>query len=210
MTYVVGLTGGIGSGKSTVADLVAAQGVAVVDADEIARELTAPGGAALPALQAEFAELGAAVIGPDGALDRASMRALAFANPAHKARLEAILHPLIRAECDARCAAAGDAPYVLLVVPLLVESGAYADRIDRLLLVDCPEEQQILRVMARSGLARDEVLRIMAAQASRAQRLAAADDVLENVGTPADLGVPVARLHARYAEWAEKKERASR
>ena len=162
MTYVVGLTGGIGSGKSTVADLFAAQGVAVVDADAIARELTAPGGAALPALQAEFAELGAAVIGPDGALDRASMRALAFANPAHKARLEAILHPLIRAECDARCAAAGDAPYVLLVVPLLVESGAYADRIDRLLLVDCPEEQQILRVMARSGLARDEVLRIMA------------------------------------------------
>ena len=211
MSYVVGLTGGIGSGKSTVAELFAALGAEVVDADAIARELTAPGGIALPALRAEF---GADVLAADGALDRAQMRTLAFADPARKARLEAILHPLIRAECEARCAAAGDAPYVLLVVPLLVESGAYAKTIDRLLVVDCPEELQILRVVARSGLAREDVLRIMAAQASRTQRLAAADDVLENVGAPSDLRVPVAQLHARYAHLAaasaRKKERASR
>lgn len=211
MSYVVGLTGGIGSGKSTVAELFAALGVAVVDADAIARELTAPGGIALPALLAEF---GADVLAADGALDRAQMRTLAFADSARKARLEAILHPLIRAECEARCAAADDAPYVLLVVPLLVESGAYAKTIDRLLVVDCPEELQILRVVARSGLAREDVLRIMAAQASRTQRLAAADDVLENVGVPSDLRVPVAQLHARYAHLAaasaRKKERASR
>ncbi len=211
MSYVVGLTGGIGSGKSTVAELFAALGAEVVDADAIARELTAPGGIALPALRAEF---GADVLAADGALDRAQMRTLAFADPARKARLEAILHPLIRAECEARCAAADDAPYVLLVVPLLVESGAYAKTIDRLLVVDCPEELQILRVVARSGLAREDVLRIMAAQASRTQRLAAADDVLENVGVPSDLRVPVAQLHARYAHLAaasaRKKERASR
>lgn len=211
MSYVVGLTGGIGSGKSTVAELFAALGAEVVDADAIARELTAPGGIALPALLAEF---GAEVLAADGALDRAQMRTLAFADPARKARLEAILHPLIRAECEARCAAADDAPYVLLVVPLLVESGAYAKTIDRLLVVDCPEELQILRVVARSGLAREDVLRIMAAQASRTQRLAAADDVLENVGVPSDLRVPVAQLHARYAHLAaasaRKKERASR
>lgn len=211
MNYVVGLTGGIGSGKSTVAELFAALGAEVVDADAIARELTAPGGIALPALLAEF---GAEVLAADGALDRAQMRTLAFADPARKARLEAILHPLIRAECEARCAAADDAPYVLLVVPLLVESGAYAKTIDRLLVVDCPEELQILRVVARSGLAREDVLRIMAAQASRTQRLAAADDVLENVGVPSDLRVPVAQLHARYAHLAaasaRKKERASR
>lgn len=211
MNYVVGLTGGIGSGKSTVAELFAALGAEVVDADAIARELTAPGGIALPALLAEF---GAEVLAADGALDRVQMRTLAFADSARKARLEAILHPLIRAECEARCAAADDAPYVLLVVPLLVESGAYAKTIDRLLVVDCPEELQILRVVARSGLAREDVLRIMAAQASRTQRLAAADDVLENVGVPSDLRVPVAQLHARYAHLAaasaRKKERASR
>ena len=198
MTYVVGLTGGIGSGKSTVADLFAAQGVAVVDADAIARELTAPGGAALPALQAEFAELGAAVIGPDGALDRASMRALAFANPAHKARLEAILHPLIRAECDARCAAAGDAPYVLLVVPLLIESGAYRDRVRRVLVVDCDEATQVARVVARSGLSPDEVRRIIATQLARAERLAAADDVIVNMAGVAALEPQVLAMHERY------------
>ena len=202
MSFVVGLTGGIGSGKSTVAALFAAHGACIVDADAVAHALTAPGGGGVAPLREAF---GGQIIRADGALDRAAMRALAFSNPEVKARLEAILHPLIRAACEAAIAAASGAPYVLLMVPLLVESGAYAERIDRLLVVDCPENVQVERVMARSGLAADEVRRIMASQASRAARLALADDVLDNAADVATLKPAVAQLHARYCALAAAK-----
>ena len=199
--FIVGLTGGIGSGKSAAAERFAAQGAAVVDTDAIAHELTAPAGAAMPALRAAF---GAAVVAADGGLDRPAMRALAFADAAARARLEAILHPLIRTEAAARCEAAlsAGAAYVVLVVPLLVESGAYRDRLARVAVVDCAEETQVARVMARNAMPRAEVARIMAAQAGRAQRLAAADDVIANDGDRQDLWRQVDRLHAGYLEMA--------
>ncbi len=199
MTFVVGLTGGIGSGKSAAAELFAALGAAVVDTDAIAHELTAPGGAAIAPIRAAF---GDAVIGPDGALDRAAMRRLVFADAPAKARLEAILHPMIRAEAERRSAAA-HSPYVVLVVPLLVESGGYRNRVQRVAVVDCPEEVQVARVMARSGLSVQEARAIMAAQASRAERLAAADDVIDNGGEWAALRPQVERLHRLYLEIAK-------
>ncbi|MGB8251024.1 MAG: dephospho-CoA kinase, partial [Azonexus sp.] len=151
--FVVGLTGGIGSGKSAAADCFAAQGITVVDTDAIAHELAAAGGAAMPALLAEF---GPEVASPDGALNRARMRRLVFADPAARRRLEAILHPLIGTLAGERCRAA-DSPYVILAVPLLVESGAYRDRCQRIVVVDCPESLQISRVMARNALPEAEV-----------------------------------------------------
>jgi len=162
--FVVGLTGGIGSGKSAAAACFAARGIAVVDTDAIARELTAAGGAAMPALVAEF---GSEIVASDGALDRGRMRRLVFADPAARGRLEAILHPLIGALADERCRDAVS-PYVILAVPLLVESGSYRERCQRIVAVDCPESLQISRVIARSGLSEAEVRAIMAAQASRA------------------------------------------
>lgn len=192
--YVVGLTGGIGSGKSRVADLFVACGAALVDTDAIAHELTGPGGGAMPALGAEF---GAGIIDAQGGLDRAAMRQRVFADPQQRSRLEGILHPLIRAMSAERCRAAG-APYVILAVPLLVESGNYRERCNRILVVDCPEELQIARVMARSGLSAEQVRAIMAAQASREQRLAAADDVIVNDGDLATLAASVGELHAKY------------
>ncbi len=194
MTFVVGLTGGIGSGKSTVADLFVARGARLVDTDAIAHALTAAGGAAMPALRAAF---GDDIATADGALDRARMRARVFADPAERSRLEAILHPLIRAE-SRRQVDAGDAPYVVLAVPLLIESGDWSQRCDRVLVVDCPPEVQRARVMARSGLAADEVDRIIAAQATRAQRLAAADDVIDNTGGLQALNERVDALHRHY------------
>ncbi|MCO5108518.1 MAG: dephospho-CoA kinase [Burkholderiaceae bacterium] len=191
---LVGLTGGIGSGKSTVADLFAARGAAVVDTDAIAHELTAPGGAAIAAIRAEF---GDAAIRADGALDRDAMRERAFADPGARRRLEAILHPMIRAESRRRLDVA-EGPYALLVVPLLVESGDRAGGVDRILVVDCPVEVQVERVMRRSGLSRARVETILAAQASRAQRLAAADDVIDNGGPPDALDAQVEALHRRY------------
>lgn len=202
--YIVGLTGGIGSGKSTVAELFVDHGAALVDTDAIAHELTGPGGAAMPALLGEF---GAGVATPEGALDRAAMRQLVFADHGVRARLEAILHPLIRRVSSERCAAA-TAPYVILAVPLLVESGSYRQRCDRIAVVDCPESLQIERVMARSGLSAAEVRAIMAAQASRAQRLAAADDILANDGDLAALAARVAWLHADYLRRAAEKLKA--
>ncbi|MCZ7561046.1 MAG: dephospho-CoA kinase [Burkholderiaceae bacterium] len=191
---MIGLTGGIGSGKSTVADLFAARGAAVVDTDAIAHELTGPNGAAIAAIRAEF---GDAVIGADGALDRDAMRERAFEDPAARRLLEAILHPMIRAESRRRLETA-EGPYALLVVPLLVESGDRAGGVDRILVVDCPVEVQVARVMRRSGLTRDRVATILAAQASRAQRLAAADDVIDNGGSPDALDAQVEALHRRY------------
>ena len=196
--YVVGLTGGIGSGKSAAADCFATHGIVIVDADAVAHELTGPGGDAMTAIAAEF---GHSVVTPEGSLDRAAMRKLAFSEPEARTRLEQILHPRIRRICDERCAAA-TSPYVLLVVPLLIESGTYRQRCQRLVVVDCAEETQIARVMARSKLSRAEVERIMAAQASRSQRLAAADDVIDNEGLPDALPHQVAALHDKFMELA--------
>jgi len=199
--YVVGLTGGIGSGKSAVADRFVALGCALVDTDAIAHELTGPGGAAMPDLVAAF---GSDVRNPAGGLDRAAMRRLVFADGTAKARLEGILHPLIRRLADERCARAVS-PYVILAVPLLVESGTYRERCDRILVVDCPESLQISRVMARSGLSREEVAAIMANQAIREQRLAVADDVIDNAGGLEALAARVAELHGIYLERASAK-----
>jgi dephospho-CoA kinase len=198
VTFIVGLTGGIGSGKSAAATLFEELGAAVVDTDAIAHALTAPGGAAIAAIRAAF---GDEVIDARGALDRAAMRRKVFADAQAKARLEAILHPMIRAEADRRCAAAS-APYVVLVVPLLVESGGYRSRVQRIAVVDCPEAVQVARVMSRSGLSAAEARAIMAAQAGREQRLAAADDVIDNGGALSALRPQVEALHRRYLEMA--------
>ena len=198
--YVVGLTGGIGSGKSAAADLLAARGALVVDTDQIAHQLTAPGGAAMEPIREAF---GNGVVAADGALNRPAMRALAFEDPAARKRLEAILHPMIRAESERQCRAA-TTPYVVLVVPLLIESGTYRERVRRLCVVDCPEDVQVLRVMQRSGLEERQVRAIMAAQASRAERLAEADDVIDNSAGYAELAVQVERLHGAYLRLASE------
>jgi dephospho-CoA kinase len=202
MSFVVGLTGGIGSGKSAVAECFAARGVPLVDSDVIARELTVADGAAIPAIRKAFGE---GVFAADGALDRTVMRAIVFADRGARARLERILHPLIRAQSDARCAAAASAAYVVVVVPLLVESGLWQDRVDRVLVVDCAETTQIARVIARSGLSADEVRAIIKAQAPRARRLASADDVLHNDGDLSEIDPRVGTLHQRYLELAGVK-----
>jgi dephospho-CoA kinase len=207
MSFIVGLTGGIGSGKTTVADLFARRGAALVDTDAIAHELTGPLGAAMAAIAAAF---GAAVLRPDGGLDRAAMRAVVFSDRSARMRLEAILHPLIRQQSEARCEAAANAPYVVLVVPLLVETGSYRQRADRVLVVDCDESVQISRVMARSGLAAEDVRAIMATQASRAERLAVADDVVLNEGGLEALLSQVEELHQRYLDLARAKPHAGR
>lgn len=202
MTCVVGLTGGIGSGKSAVADLFAEHGITVVDTDAIAHALTAPGGAAMPAIGAEF---GAAVAGADGALDRAAMRATVFADPLARKRLEAILHPLIRLESERQLAEnLAGSPYAILMVPLLIEAGNYRERVDRIAVVDCAETTQIARVVKRNGLAKEEIERILAAQATRAERLAAADDVIDNDGDPAALAPQIERLHVSYLALARQ------
>ena len=195
---MIGLTGGIGSGKSTVADMLVAHGAALVDTDRIAHSLTEPGGGAIPAIRDAFGER---VIAADGRMDRAAMRALAFSDPAVRKRLEGILHPLIRerTQSEIEAAAHAGAPYVVVAVPLLVESGNWRGRYDRVLVVDCPPEVQIERVMKRSGLTREQVQAILAAQADRALRLTAADDVVDNGGPPDALAAQVAPLHARYA-----------
>jgi dephospho-CoA kinase len=192
--FSIGLTGGIGSGKTTVADLFGARGAAVIDTDAIAHQLTAPGGAAIAAIANSF---GADFINADGAMDRPRMRAHVFAEAAARKRLEAILHPLIRSE-TMRAAATAHGDYLMFVVPLLVESQQWQGRTTRILVVDCAEEIQIARVMQRNGMTRGQVEAIMAAQASRAQRLAAADDVIENNGDNNALIALVEQLHTRY------------
>lgn len=198
MKFVVGLTGGIGSGKSAAADEFAKLGASVVDTDVIARELTEKDGAALAAIRKSF---GDAFIGPDGSMDRKKMREHVFADPTAKRSLEALLHPMIR-EQSARRIARASGPYVVHVVPLLVESPGYRERVDRVLVVDCPEETQVARVRARSGLSEDEVRRIMRGQIPRAERLAAADDVIDNGGTREALRNRVAALHQKYLQFA--------
>ncbi len=198
MPYTIGLTGGIGSGKSAAAQMFEALGTTVIDTDAIAHALTAPGGAAIAPIRAAF---GPDYIGAEGALDRARMRELVFTDAAKKRELESILHPLIRRRSEELVAAASGA-YLMLMVPLLVESRDYRMRYQRVLVVDCPEETQIARVMARSGISADEVRAIMASQAPRAARLAAADDVIDNNRDLAHLRRQVGGLHARYLQFA--------
>lgn len=198
----IGLTGGIGSGKTRVADMFAARGAALIDTDLLAHEITAPGGAAIGPLVAAF---GPGCLRPDGAMDRDAMRALVFSDPTAKATLEGITHPLIRSLTESRAAAVragGQHPYLIYVVPLLVESGTWRARVDRVLVVDCQEETQIARVMARNGFTRAQVLAIMARQATRAARLAVADDVIDNDGPPEALAPQVERLDAQYRQHA--------
>lgn len=178
----IGLTGGIGSGKSTVARVLVERGAVLIDTDAIARSLTLPGGAAMEAIRAGF---GAGVIDAAGGLDRARMREQVFADPSTKARLEAILHPMIGLECNRQAlAAAGRA--VVFDVPLLVESKQWRTRVDRVLVVDCHEDTQVERVMRRSGWSRDAVEAVIAQQATRAARRAAADAIVHNEGLSPD------------------------
>jgi len=196
--FVVGLTGGIGSGKSAAADEFAKLGAAVVDTDVIAHELTGKGGAALAGIERVFGK--AFIAG--GSLDRKRMRDHVFSDPAAKRALEELLHPMIRQE-SARRIAAARAPYVVHVVPLLVESPDYRRRVARVLVVDAPEETQVVRVRERSRLPEEEVRAIMRTQISRAERLAAADDVIDNGGSREALRNQVAALHQKYLQFAK-------
>jgi dephospho-CoA kinase len=204
--FVVALTGGIGSGKTTVAKLFETLGAGLVDTDEISHELTRPGGGAIDQIRQRFGEQS---ITADGALDRPHMRALVFQDDIARQDLEAILHPLIRARADERVRAS-PASYVVLVVPLLVEAGGYRELAQRVLVVDCDEALQVRRTMARSGLTEPQVRAIMASQAARAQRLAAADDVIINNGDLAELAEQVRRLHAAYLTLAGSARASSR
>lgn len=198
--YSVGLTGGIGSGKSTVAAIFRDCGATVIDSDAIAHRLTGADGAAIPAIRTAF---GADYLDTDGALNRPRMRQLVFSDGAARQRLEAILHPLIRAEMTAQ-AAASNAPYLLLVVPLLLEAAGYAELAQRILVVDCPEQAQLERTMQRSGLDAQEVQAIMAQQATRTERLSRADDIIHNDSGLDELQRQVAHLHRRYLDIASR------
>lgn len=195
---VIGLTGGIGSGKSTVADALAARGAGVIDTDVIARELTEPGQPALAEIAATF---GADLIGPDGRLDRDALRTQVFSDPKSRTRLEGILHPRIKDRMLERLAAL-DAPYAVLVIPLLFETNQHT-LVDRVLVVDIPEGAQRERVRRRSGLTLSEIGRIVASQISRAERLARADDILDNSGNLPALLAQAERIHCKYIDLAE-------
>jgi dephospho-CoA kinase len=194
MPFCVGLTGGIGSGKSSAARLFRELGAGVVDVDDISHALTKAGGAAIPGIARLF---GPDFIAPDGSLDRARMRELVFRDPDAKGRLEALLHPMIGSEARDQVDRAAQ-PYVLLVVPLLLEKNGYQDMIRRVAVVDCTEQTQIERTMRRSGISETAVRAIMSAQLPRGQRLARADDVLDNGGSEAELRLQVEKLHLRY------------
>lgn len=198
----VGLTGGIASGKSAVARFFSALGVPVIDTDELAREAVAPG---TPGLRAVIEAFGRTVLDPHGALDRRTMRKRVFADPAARKRLEAIVHPEVRRLLAERLASL-QAPYVLIVVPLLVESGL-AREMDRVLVVDCPELLQIDRLAARDGETLAEARNMLAAQATRSQRLACADDVITNDAGLDALEVAVGDLHRRYLTLAQAPPR---
>lgn len=199
----IGLTGGIGSGKSTVAACFAAYGVPVLDADLIARELVEPGQPALAAIAGHF---GPAIL-DQGRLDRERLRARIFAEPQERRWLDALLHPMVYAEMRRRMEALA-APYCLLMVPLLLETGQRG-LVDRLLVVDCPPDAQRLRVARRDSADPAQIERVLAAQASRAERLAAADDLIDNSGTEAELAAAVARLHRHYLSLSQEGQAAS-
>lgn len=191
---VVGLTGGIGCGKSTAAEIFAQLGAAVIDTDQISRQLTEVGQAALAMIRAQFGDTYFLV---DGSLDRARLRHLVFSDPEAKSRLEHVLHPLIKDEVRRRLAEV-QAPYAIVAVPLLLETGNYGDLVQRILAVDCTEQQQVERVMARSQLSADEVRAIMTTQVSRDERLRLADDICSNDGDLPGLREQIMALHERY------------
>ena len=197
----VGLTGGIGSGKSAVADAFSRRGVPIVDADALAHELSRRGEAGYRAIVERF---GSEYVDASGELDRAKLRRRAFDDEAARSELEALLHPLIRARAEAAIAR-WTAPYGIVVVPLLLERGGLREQVARILVVDCSEDEQIRRVRARSGLAESEVRAIMATQLSRAARLAGADDVIDNSGTPDRIEPQVDALDRRYRALAGGK-----
>ncbi|OHC82166.1 MAG: dephospho-CoA kinase [Sideroxydans sp. RIFOXYB12_FULL_59_6] len=196
MSPCYGLTGGIGSGKSTVAKLFEALGARIVDTDEISHSLTAVGGLALPAIQQTF---GGTYIGEDGALDRAKMRELVFSDMAAKQKLQAILHPMILEQAKSAALSPTSATYTLVVVPLLFESGRYRDWLRGVIVVDCPEEQQIARTLHRSALDETTVRSIMAQQLDRAARLQLADEIILNDSSLAQLQSQVSVLHQRLS-----------
>lgn len=197
--FRVGLTGGVASGKTTVARLFAALGVPIIDADVLSREVTAPG---TPLLERIAERFGGTFIGADGSLDRRALRRIVFADPQARADLEALTHPAIFQALEQRSATAGG-PYQLLVLPLLVEKD-HASRVDRALVVDCAEELQVRRLQARDGSTLDEARAMLAAQAPRAARLQAADDVITNDGDLHSLRVQVEQCHSRYRELAAR------
>ncbi len=190
---IIGLTGGIGSGKSTVADLFSRLGIPVIDADQAARDVVAPGETALETIVERF---GGEMLNPNGTLNRARLRERIFADAAARKELESLLHPLIRSRMQERLNAL-DTPYAILSIPLLIESGR-ADTVDRVLVVDVPEQQQIERVCRRDGISEEQAHAILTAQSSRETRLAAADDVIDNSGSPAALEQLVQTLHLKY------------
>ena len=197
---LIGLTGGIGSGKSTLSDLLAKLGAGIVDTDLIAHQITAPNGAAISLIEKQF---GSDFITTDGAINRDKMRSLVFTSPEARKSLETITHPLIRQETtrQAMQLKKAGAPYLVFVVPLLIESGSWKNLIDWLVVVDCPKETQIKRVMQRSNLPKEEVERILAAQASREERLKHADVVIENQGSLQELEVEVQNLHQKILQF---------
>ena len=195
--FRVGLTGGIACGKSTVANLFAALGVSIVDTDLLAREVVAPGSPLLPRIAEHF---GGGVLQKDGSLDRAALRERVFTNPAERQWLESVTHPAIRALTDARCETATGS-YVIVAIPLLVETQG-AKRFERVLVVDCEPALQLARLQARDGMTRAQAERMLAAQATREQRLAVADDVVRNDGDLATLRIQVERLHRQYSQLA--------
>jgi dephospho-CoA kinase len=195
----IGLTGGIASGKSTVSQRFAELGIAVIDADVAARAVVEPG---TPGLQQVVQRFGSGIVRPDGELDRPALRELIFNDPAARRDLDAILHPLIRAHMEQQAAAAAG-PYLIMAIPLLVEGGSSRERLDRILVVDVDEAVQLQRVQARDGISIPQARAILASQASRAARLEAADDVLQNGGTVAELRQAVDRLHERYLKQAQ-------
>jgi dephospho-CoA kinase len=198
MAFVVGLTGGIGSGKTAVADAFAALGIEIVDTDALAHRLSAAGE---PGFDAIYRTFGDRVVGPDGEIDRAALRKLVFADAAARADLEGVLHPLIGAEA-VREMRRWSGAYGVVVVPLLLEREGIRSIVDRILVVDCPAEEQVRRVVARSALAPEEVRAIMATQLDRARRLAAADDVIDNSGPAAAIAPQARALDRRYRELA--------
>ena len=195
MTRRIALTGGIASGKSSVAELLAERGAVIIDSDVSAREVVAPGTPGLAAIVERFGE---GVLRADGALDRPALGAIVFADPAARADLEAITHPRIRARADALRAAAPEGAVVIDVIPLLVEAGLVG-RFDEVIVGDVPEEVQGERLRRRDGFTRDEAMARLAAQASRDDRLAVADHVVDNTGTPAELEASVDALWRRLA-----------
>ncbi|CAJ0992048.1 Dephospho-CoA kinase [Sodalis praecaptivus] len=200
--YIVALTGGIGSGKSTVANAFAALGVPLVDADVIAREVVEPG---IPVLRAIAQRFGPAVLNADGSLDRAALRARIFSDPEEKAWLNGLLHPLIKRQTEQQLRSAR-APYLLWVVPLLIENNLQ-QRADRVLVVDVAREVQIARTLSRDGVSREQVENILAAQVPRQRRLACADDIIDNSGRPEEITDSVATLHQRYLALAASATR---